>query len=1029
MANDKIQIEFKVLNDEFKSKLAEMGEASKKLNRDFKLQKEQMKLTGSESDKLKASTDFLGKKYQEASKRVNETKAQLEQAKAVYGENSNEVKRLEASLSNAEFQQAKFGNELKISTEQLQIAQNPLIQYGTKLGEIGSKFTAFGEGLKNVGTKMTTSLTLPLVALGGASLKMATDFNEGLANIGTLIPKQTERLLELKSGIQDIAIESGKSTNDITNGTYQVISALGDSADTLDIVAISSKGASAGLATTNEAVELGTAVTKAYGDTSAEAFQKVMDLSFATVKYGQTSIPALASSIGKVTPLTKELGVSQEELFAVMSTATGVTGDAAIVTTQFKGVLSGIMSPTTALTGLYQKLGIENGEAMIKQYGLVDSIKLMTEEAKATGKPLSDFIGSIEGQTLALALTGSQYDTYGEKLEHMKNAVGSLDEAFLEQTSGINEAGFQFKQAMVKMQVAGQKFGDALVPVMGKVADVIGKFADWLTKLSPAQVDTIVKFGMMIAVIGPVLSILGSLVSVVGGVFSVFGFLSRSLGAIQIAIVNAGGVFTILKVALVGLKAGFMFLISPIGLIIAGIVALIAIGVVLYKNWDQVKAKLIEIFTGIKENASKNWDLMKENITSAFSGIKQFFNDVWTGISEAFTNGINFVKNIITTVWGGIVDLFMLAWNTVLLPFRLVWETIKSIVSSAITLVSGIIGGVLNVILYLWQVGWQIIKDFITPIWDTISKTVKTAITTVKDTITNIMNTIKDVFTKIWNTIKDTITTVVTAIKDEVSEIWNNIKDSVTTIVNAIKDKITEIWNNIKNKVAEVVTAIKDKVTEIWNNIKTTTSTIWNNIKSAVETPINAVKNTVSNVVSAISTTVSNVWNSIKSVTTTVWNGIKSAIETPINAAKNTVSNVINAIKGFFSNLTLRFPKISMPALPHFSLTGSFSLNPPSVPKLGVKWYSQGGIFKKPTVLGGIGVGDGYKGVGSGMEAVLPIDKLAGIIRNILPNNVLNPTTAVNNIINFNGNYNFKDQSDIDYFLNESAMILKRRKF
>ncbi|AHM57234.1 phage-like protein [Peptoclostridium acidaminophilum DSM 3953] len=112
-------------------------------------------------------------------------------------------------------------------------------------------------------------------------------------------------------------------------------------------------------------------------------------------------------------------------------------------------------------------------------------------------------------------------------------------------------------------------------------------------------------------------------------------------------------------------------------------------------------------------------------------------------------------------------------------------------------------------------------------------------------------------------------------------------------------------------------------------------------------------------------------WGTIKSTASTVWNGIKTAIENPINAAKNTVKNAVDSIRNFFKNL--RIPEIKIPKikLPHFELKGKFSLSPPQVPKLNVNWYSSGGIFSSPSI---IGVGE------AGKEAVVPIDRMDEII-------------------------------------------------
>jgi len=112
-------------------------------------------------------------------------------------------------------------------------------------------------------------------------------------------------------------------------------------------------------------------------------------------------------------------------------------------------------------------------------------------------------------------------------------------------------------------------------------------------------------------------------------------------------------------------------------------------------------------------------------------------------------------------------------------------------------------------------------------------------------------------------------------------------------------------------------------------------------------------------------------WDTVKQKTTEIWNNIKTGVEGPMNAVKNTIRTALDAIVGFFRNLKLPEIKIPKPKLPHFEISGSFSLNPPKAPKLGIKWYASGGIFNSPSV---IGVGE------AGSEAVVPIDRLENLI-------------------------------------------------
>lgn len=202
------------------------------------------------------------------------------------------------------------------------------------------------------------------------------------------------------------------------------------------------------------------------------------------------------------------------------------------------------------------------------------------------------------------------------------------------------------------------------------------------------------------------------------------------------------------------------------------------------------------------------------------------------------------------------------------------------------------------------------------------------------------------------------ISTVCTAIQTVVTTVWNAIKTAITTVCNGIKIAVTTAWNGIKAITSTVFNGIKSVATSVWNGIKSAVMSVVNTMKSGITSAFNAIKSTISGIL-----------NGIKSTFTSVFNNIWSF-----------VSGVVNKLKGVF-NFKWSLPKIK---LPHFSISGSFSLNPPSIPHFSVSWYKKamnGGMILKDATIFGQSGGTLLGGGEAGDEAVVGVNSLKNMIR------------------------------------------------
>ena len=322
------------------------------------------------------------------------------------------------------------------------------------------------------------------------------------------------------------------------------------------------------------------------------------------------------------------------------------------------------------------------------------------------------------------------------------------------------------------------------------------------------------------------------------------------------------------------------------------------------------------------------------------------FKHLWDtneGFRENITNTWNSIKETVSGFCQGIVDRL----NSLGFEFKDITEVIKAV--------------------------WDGFCNLLAPVFEGAFSIISTVLSTVLDHILNVVDFFIAVFHGDWSAAWE-------AVKDIFTNLWEGILSVLSTILETMKGVLDAVLGWFGSSWEEAWTAIKTFFVNIWTGIKDFFVNTWNSIKTTVSNVVDGIKTKISTVFTNVKTTISDIFNGIKETATNVWNAIKTAITTPIEAAKEKVKSVIDSIKGFFSGLKLELPHIK---LPHFSISGTLSLSPPSVPHLNIDWYKEGGIMLNPTVFGMNG-SSLMAGGEAGAEAILPLTQFYNRLESIL---------------------------------------------
>ncbi len=522
----------------------------------------------------------------------------------------------------------------------------------------------------------TAAAFTAVTAASGMAVKGAVDFQAQMKNVGTLLDGDVNAKLEKYSGqLMKVSNDTGIASSDLTDGLYQVVSAFGESAENVKQLEIAAKAAKAGNATTTDSVNLLSSVTKAYGDTSAKAMQKASDLAFMTVKLGQTSFPELAASMGGAIAMGSQLGVSQEALYGVMATLTGVTGNTAEVSTQLEGVLAGFLSPTDSLSKALKKMGYSSGAAALEAEGLEGVILKLKDQVGGSSLDLANLFSDKSAKQAVLGLTGDLADTWHEKTEAMVQASGATETAFATQQGSVKAMAQKVKNFGQNMLTSvGEKALPYIEGALQKLMDRMPEFEASMSGIADKVGPGIEKLG---GILSDVWSVWQPVLQELGTAFS--GAFEQVKPCIQGVLDSFGAIVPYIQPVVSSIGSTLAALLPVVGGIFEGISSAVsAVFPVVAQIVTDIGGKLQAVFSKIGGHAGTLSSIF-QTVGPAIASVLSTAWSIISPILDLALTGIELIGSVVAAVFPKIQSVIESVWNVVGPVLKKLGDTLKSV--------------------------------------------------------------------------------------------------------------------------------------------------------------------------------------------------------------------------------------------------------------------------------------------------------------------------------------------------------------